>query len=128
MTLQPVAKKSFVIGSLLLALAVLIGAFGAHGLKSMVDADKLVTFETGVRYHFYHGFGILLVGFFAQLFPTTKMNVSLYSFLVGTLLFSFNCYFYVLTGIKVFAMIVPVGGLLFVLGWIIFLKNALKLR
>ncbi len=128
MTLQPVAKKSFIIGTLLLALAVLIGAFGAHGLKSMVEADKLVTFETGVRYHFYHGFGILLVGFFSQLFPQTKMNVSLYSFLVGTLLFSFNCYFYVLTGIKVFAMIVPVGGLLFVLGWIIFLKNALKLR
>jgi uncharacterized membrane protein YgdD (TMEM256/DUF423 family) len=123
-----VAKRSFVVGALLLALAVLIGAFGAHGLKNLVEAEKLVTFETGVRYHFYHGFGILLIGFFSQLFPQAKMNISFFSFVVGILLFSFNCYFYVLTGIKVFAMIVPLGGVLFVLGWIMLMKEALKLR
>jgi uncharacterized membrane protein YgdD (TMEM256/DUF423 family) len=118
MTLQPQAKHSLVLGSSLLALAVLIGAFGAHGLKAMVTPEKLVTFETGVRYHFYHAFGILILGLIQQLLPTLKLQVSVWSFLVGILLFSCNCYFYVLTDMKFFAMIVPIGGLLFVLGWI----------
>ncbi len=128
MTLHPQAKKSLVVGTALLALAVLIGAFGAHGLKNMVEADKLVTFETGVRYHFYHGFGLVLLGLIQQLFPTIDLKVSTWSFLVGIILFSFNCYFYVLTGMKVFAMIVPVGGLLFVLGWVVMMIKILKLR
>ena len=128
MTLHPQAKKALVLGTGLLALAVLIGAFGAHGLKNMVEAEKLVTFETGVRYHFYHGFGLVLLGLIQQSFQTTDLKVSTWSFLVGTILFSFNCYFYVLTGMKVFAMIVPVGGLLFVLGWVVMMVKILKLR
>lgn len=128
MTLHPLAKKSLVLGSIMLALAVLIGAFGAHGLQKMVAPDKLVTFETGVRYHFYHGFGILLVGIIQQLFQNAKLQVPVGAFLVGTLLFSFNCYLYVLTGIKTFAMIVPVGGTLFVLGWIVLAVKLGKLK
>lgn len=126
MNLQPLAKRSLVLGSALLALAVLIGAFGAHGLKSMVEPEKLVTFETGVRYHFYHAFGLVIVGILQQQFETLRLNVSVYSFLVGILLFSFNCYLYVLTGMKVFAMIVPIGGLLFVLGWIVLTIKLVK--
>lgn len=128
MTLHPLAKKSLFLGTLLLALAVLIGAFGAHGLKQMVSADELVTFETGVRYHFYHAFGLVILGLMQQSFQHLKLGVSFYSFLVGILLFSFNCYFYVLTDIKVFAMIVPLGGLLFVLGWIVVAWQSFKLR
>jgi uncharacterized membrane protein YgdD (TMEM256/DUF423 family) len=126
--IQPQARRSLVVGAALLALAVLIGAFGAHGLKAMVTPEKLVTFETGVRYHFYHGFGIMLLGLMQQCFPDLRVNGAFYSFIVGILLFSFNCYFYVLTGIKIFAIIVPVGGLLFVLGWIILAVRTLKLR
>lgn len=128
MTLHPQAKKSLVLGTALLALAVLVGAFGAHGLKNMVEADKLVTFETGVRYHFYHGFGLVLLGLIQQLIPATDLKVSTWSFVVGIILFSFNCYFYVLSGMKIFAMIVPVGGLLFVLGWMVMMIKILKLR
>lgn len=128
MTLHPLAKKSLVLGSALLALAVLIGAFGAHGLKNLVEPEKLVTFETGVRYHFYHAFGILILGVLQQLFQNVRLNLSLYSFFVGILLFSFNCYLYVITGIKTFVMIVPVGGLLYVLGWIVLSVKMLKLR
>ncbi len=117
MSLNNQARQSLLYGTVLLALAVLIGAFGAHGLKNLVEAEKLATFETGVRYHFYHGFGLILLGLFAQLFPNVKAQLSHWAFVVGILLFSFNCYFYVLSGMKVFAMIVPVGGLLFVLGW-----------
>lgn len=128
MTLHPQAKRSLILGSFLLSLGVLIGAFGAHGLKNLVDADKLVTFETGVRYHFYHGFGLILLGVLQQQVQTLKLNISVYAFLVGILLFSFNCYVYVLTGMKVFAMIVPVGGVLFVLGWVMMTWRLLKLR
>ena len=128
MIIHPLAKKSLVIGTAMLALAVLIGAFGAHGLKNLVGADKLVTFETGVRYHFYHGFGILLLGLVQQNFQNLKLNISLWAFLLGTLFFSFNCYFYVLTGMKIFAMIVPVGGLLFILGWIVMMVKFFKIK
>jgi uncharacterized membrane protein YgdD (TMEM256/DUF423 family) len=127
-TLHPQAKKSLVIGTALLALAVLIGAFGAHGLKEMVAPEKLATFETGVRYHFYHAIGLLFIGLFQQQFQDVKTNVSHWAFFAGILLFSFNCYFYVVTDIKMFAMIVPVGGLLFVLGWVVMMIKLLKLR
>jgi uncharacterized membrane protein YgdD (TMEM256/DUF423 family) len=126
--LHPHSRKGLLIGLALLALAVLIGAFGAHGLRSIVTEERLATFETGVRYHFYHGFGILMAAFFQQLFPQAKMSMVINCFLVGILLFSFDCYFYVLSGVKVFAMIVPVGGVLFVLGWILMLKESLKLK
>lgn len=128
MTLIPQSKKTFAVASIILALAVLIGAFGAHGIKSFVTPEKLVTFETGVRYHFYHGFGLLIVAIAQQIFPGIRLNVSFYCFLIGILLFSFNCYFYVLSGLKIFAMIVPVGGVLFVVGWALLSWNALKLR
>jgi uncharacterized membrane protein YgdD (TMEM256/DUF423 family) len=126
MSLNNQARQSLIFGTVLLALAVLIGAFGAHGLKNLVEAEKLVTFETGVRYHFYHGFALVLLGIFTQLVPNTKAQLSHWAFTVGILLFSFNCYFYVLSGLKVFAMIVPVGGLLFVLGWSAFAISVFK--
>lgn len=116
MTLQPSAKTSLLTGTLLLALAVLIGAFGAHGLKAMVTPEKLVTFETGVRYHFYHAFGLVMWGFFQQL-SANGSKLPFWSFLGGIVLFSFDCYLYVLTDIKFFAIIVPIGGLAFVFGW-----------
>lgn len=128
MTIHPTSKKALTLGAILLGLAVLIGAFGAHGLKNIVSADKLVTFETGVRYHFYHAFGLVFIGLIQQNFQTIKLNVSLYAFLVGILLFSFNCYFYVLSGAKVFAMVVPLGGVLFALGWFYLTVKLLKLR
>ena len=128
MTLHPLAKKSLVLGAALLALGVLIGAFGAHGLKNIVEPEKLVTFETGVRYHFYHALGLVLLAILQQTFQTLKLGITFYSFFVGILLFSFNCYFYVLTDIKAFAMIVPLGGLLFVVGWGALTVKALKLR
>ena len=120
MTLQNESKTILIAGSALLALAVIIGAFGAHGLKSMVGIgpDLLNTFETGVRYHFYHAFGIMILGLLSMALPELKLKMSFLSFIVGIILFSFNCYFYVISGMKIFAMIVPLGGLLFIIGWL----------
>jgi uncharacterized membrane protein YgdD (TMEM256/DUF423 family) len=128
MTSQTLARRNLLLGAILLALAVLIGAFGAHGLKSMVEAEKLVTFETGVRYHFFHAFGLMILGLIQNQYPTLNTNTSFWAFCAGILLFSFNCYFYVLSGIKIFAIIVPVGGLLFILGWVVLSWKLLKLR
>ncbi len=128
MTLNPEARRYLLTGSLLLAFAVLIGAFGAHGLKAMVTPEKLVTFETGVRYHFYHAFGILFLGLLRQATPALKLSLPYLGFLLGILLFSGNCYLYVVTGLKVFAIIVPVGGLLFLAGWAGVVLKLLKLR
>ena len=125
MKLNENARSSLLAGTGLLALAVMIGAFGAHGLKGMVTPEKLVTFETGVRYHFYHAFGLLLLGLY-QLHATARLNVTHWAFSAGILLFSFNCYFYVLSDMKVFAMIVPVGGVLFIAGWIFWFWWILK--
>lgn len=122
------AKKALFLGSLFLALGVLIGAFGAHGIKSIVTPEKLLTFETGVRYQFYHAIGLFMLGLFSAQFPNEKVQVPTYAFLVGILLFSFNCYLYALTDIKTFAMIVPVGGVLFVVGWVSIFLKILKLR
>jgi len=126
MTLHPHARKYFFTGTLLLGIGVLIGAFGAHGLKSLVTPEKLVTFETGVRYHFYHAFGILLLAFAKPLFPNLKTEFTFNAFLVGILLFSFNCYFYVISGMKFFAMIVPIGGSLMAVGWLVIAYRSLK--
>jgi len=106
------------IGSMFLLFAVVIGAFGAHGLKSMLAGKYLSTFQTGVTYHYYHGFALLMLG--ALSFHSPKLyhfNKSFFAFTMGILLFSGCCYLYSLTKIKTFAMIVPLGGVSFILGW-----------
>lgn len=128
MNLRHQSRFALLTGTLMLALAVLIGAFGAHGLKNLVAPEKLVTFEIGVRYHFYHGFALLFLGLINQVYELKKFTLLWATFFIGILLFSFNCYFYVLLDMKVFAMIVPLGGLLFTLGWIVLFWEILKAR
>lgn len=122
------AKSGIIYASLLLALAVIIGAFGAHGLEKMVEASKLATFETGVRYHIYHAFAILVTSVIALNRSEMKITKAIVFFSIGILLFSFGCYAYVLTGVKSIAMIVPFGGTSFVIGWIMLVLGARKLN
>lgn len=118
------ARAFLITGTFILFLAVLFGAFGAHGLEKNIDNVKLLkTFQTGVRYQFYHGFGLLFVGIFQQQYKSINFKPILILFLTGIILFSFNCYLYTLTEIKTFAMIVPVGGVAFIIGWLgLFMK------
>ncbi len=109
------------IAFILLMLAVLIGAFGAHGLKNMVEEKYLETYKTGVLYHFFHALGLLVLSRFDT---ENVFKKSPYFLLFGTLIFSFNCYFYTISQVKFFAMIVPIGGILMVIGWFLaFLEN-----
>lgn len=103
--------------SFALILAVGFGAFGAHGLEKKVTENALKVYETGVRYHFYHGFGLFILGILQSIKPTLQLKLPAIFIMIGILLFSFNCYLYAVTGIKTFALIVPIGGTSFIAAW-----------
>jgi len=94
-------------------LAVATGAFGAHALKDIIPADKMETFRTGVLYHLVHSVALLAIALSGN-----KNFIPGFVFIaVGIILFSFSLYIYSITGIKILAMITPIGGLSFLVGW-----------
>lgn len=102
------------------ATAVGIGAFGAHGLESILEANsRLDTFETAVRYHFYHALALLVVAIWHHLQPKRKiLEKSMWSFLIGIIIFSGSLYVLSLTGITWLGAITPLGGVAFIVGWL----------
>lgn len=98
-------------------LAVIFGAFGAHGLEKLVDAKMLQRFHTGVEYQFYHSLALLLISILYKLIKNKYINYAGYAFLLGMVLFSGSLYAYVLTGIVGFALVTPMGGVCFIVGW-----------
>lgn len=105
--------------SVFLALAVALGAFGAHGLKSQLSTEMLQTFKTGVDYHFYHALGLLLIGILAVSFPSDLIKWSAILLTAGIILFSGSLYALAITGIKWLGAITPLGGLSFIAGWVL---------
>lgn len=111
--------------ALLGALAVALGAFGAHGLKAIVPPETVATFETGVRYHFLHVFALLATGLITSQYNSPLFRRAAQCFLVGILLFSGSLY--LLTFLKATAsvglggigLVTPVGGLFLVAGWLL---------
>lgn len=113
-----VEKNHFLlIASVLGMLAVILGAFGAHGLEKLVDARMLQRFHTGVEYQFYHALALLLISILYKLIKNKYICYAGYAFLFGILLFSGSLYLYVFTGIKAFALVTPLGGISFIVGW-----------
>lgn len=111
-------KLVLVLSSFFLFLAVLLGAFGAHVLEAKLSVKALKTFDTGVKYQFYHGLALIILATLHTSVVQIKPKWTYRLFIVGIVLFSFNCYLYAFTGIKVFAMIVPLGGFAFLFGWL----------
>jgi len=116
-------RQALVSGSLLAALAVILGAFGAHALKALVTPEKLLVFETGVRYHFYHSLALLATGIIYSHFPTKQLRLATGLFLTGTALFSGSLYAMVFVSISggslgPLGIITPIGGLFFIAAWI----------
>lgn len=108
-------------------LAIIFGAFGAHALKKILSDDQLKSFETGVKYQMYHAIVLLLLGFNFQ-FSTSAMY---WCFTIGIILFSFSIYGLVLSDakgkkIKFLGPITPIGGLLFVAGWLLLILKAIN--
>ncbi len=104
-------------------LAVLLGAFGAHGLKNRVSPEDLAIFETGVQYHMIHALGLILLGILGFHYHGDVIQLPALLFSAGILIFSGSLYILVLTGIRWMGAITPIGGLAFIAGWImLFIK------
>jgi uncharacterized membrane protein YgdD (TMEM256/DUF423 family) len=113
------AKTILMTASILLALAVALGAFGAHGLKSQLSTDMMQTYKTGVEYHFYHALGLLLIGILSFSMPSGLLNWSAILLFAGIIIFSGSLYVLAITGIKWLGAVTPLGGLSFIAGWIL---------
>ena len=108
----------FIAGSIFGFLGVALGAFAAHGLKAYIDANLLVTFETGVRYQMYHSFALLVVALAYTKWPGRGLILSGWMFIAGIFLFSGSLYALSLSGVRSLGMITPFGGLAFLTGWL----------
>ena len=121
------ARTWVVIAAIAGALAVIFGAFGAHALPGWLAARGLDeatvlrrqnNLEIGVRYQMYHALALLAVGWLQSQTPSRLIGAAGGFWLVGILLFSGCLYAYALTGIRVLAMIVPIGGVALIVGWL----------
>ena len=106
-----------------MALAVAFGAIGAHLLKEELSPKYLTTFETGIRYQVYHSIALLWL---SDKVLGKKSIFTPYFFIIGIFFFSLNCILYAVTQEKIFAMLVPIGGFSFIIGWIFLLFELKK--
>ncbi|MCG8311138.1 MAG: DUF423 domain-containing protein [Cytophagales bacterium] len=120
-------KVFLIIGSVFGGLAVTIGAFGAHALKNLLESTgRMDTFETAVKYQFYHALALTLLGILMFSYKHPIFNYAGYAFTIGTIVFSGSLYALCLSGITKFGMITPIGGFLMILGWFFLLFGTIK--
>lgn len=114
-------------GTIFAALAVILGAFGAHALKQVLTPELLQTFETGVKYQFYHSFALLITGILYGSFTNKSTKLASTFFSIGIVLFSGSIYALVMlksngqVGLAGLGILTPIGGLFFILGWLMLL-------
>jgi uncharacterized membrane protein YgdD (TMEM256/DUF423 family) len=125
--------RTFLITAALLgALSVALGAFAAHGLRQVVPPDTVATFETGVRYQFYHVFALLAIAILYEKFPGGLLRWAGNCFLAGILLFSGSLYALTLlkatetVGVQKIGIITPFGGLFFIVGWLLLMVAVVR--
>lgn len=120
-------KKNLSVTAILGILTILLGAFGAHALKEKLGTDALQSFETGVRYQMYHVLALLFVNTYSE-FSTKAKNIISWLFFIGILFFSGSIYAITAGGVdaKLIWFITPLGGLLFIVGWLIMFFNFIK--
>jgi len=124
-------KTIFSTGIAFGVLAVILGAFGAHGLEKLVDANAIQTYETGVRYQMYHALLLLILANINFLSEKSK-RIIFYLIAVGVILFSFSIYLLATNELtsfdyKIIALLTPLGGTLLILGWIVLGFRAFKM-
>ncbi|RAW19584.1 DUF423 domain-containing protein [Paenibacillus taichungensis] len=113
-------RKWMMLGAVLTMLSVAIGAFGAHMLKEKIGADAIAVYETGVQYHMIHAIGLLIIGLTAgQLGPSTKLKWAARLLFIGIIIFSGSLYVLSISGIKILGAITPIGGVAFIVGWLL---------
>src|SRR3990172_4441975 len=115
------AKVFLILGGFNAALVVLLGAFGAHGLKARLSAEMLAVYQTGVHYHLFHALGLIAVGLVATQIPASAyLKWSGWLMLVGIILFSGSLYVLSVSGLRWLGMVTPFGGVAFMAAWILF--------
>lgn len=125
-------KKIVLLGSLLFITAIILGAFGAHALKDLLSIEKLQSFEVGVRYQFYVSIVFLLFGLLNEKIPFNLSGFFIFQ-IVGIFMFSGSIYLLSLEQIlslnlKFLGPVTPLGGLMLILGWIIFIVRLIRFR
>ncbi len=113
-------KIFFIIGSFFAGSGVVAGAFGAHGLKKIISSELLDTWEKSVRYQMYHALALLVIAWALAQWPSQAKTLTLggWLFVGGIVLFSGSLYLLVLSSVKWFGSITPLGGVAFVAGWL----------
>lgn len=127
-------RPALISGVLLAALAVILGAFGAHSLKPLLTAEQLNIFEKGAQYQFYHAFALIATGIIYSAFPVKQVRIATTFFLLGVILFSGSLYALTIlkmqgeVGLGGVGILTPIGGTCFIIGWILLLIAVMKKR
>jgi uncharacterized membrane protein YgdD (TMEM256/DUF423 family) len=120
-------KLFLILGAIHAFLAVALGAFGAHGLEGKISEKYLKTWNTAVQYQMFHAIGLFIVAFLTDKLAQTNLIVTAgWSLFIGILLFSGSLYVLSVTGIKVLGAITPLGGVAFLVGWVLLIVAAVK--
>jgi uncharacterized membrane protein YgdD (TMEM256/DUF423 family) len=119
---QNIMEKSMerffgVAGAVAAMIGVILGAFGAHGLRGRLSPTDMEIFDTGVRYHLYHALGLFAVAWAASRWPSGATTLAGWSMIVGIVIFSGSLYTLVLTGQRWLGAVTPIGGLALIAGW-----------
>ncbi len=115
------------LGAAFAGIAVALGAFGAHALRATLSEQDLATFETGARYQMYHALALIAVAWAVGRWPgVTSITAAGWSFVVGIVVFSGSLYVLVLSGQRWLGAVTPLGGVAFLLGWILLLWSAFR--
>lgn len=114
------------LGIISAGLSVALGAFAAHALKTKISTEMLAIFEVGVRYQMYHSLALILLGILMFHVSNNWLQWSGWSLIGGTLLFSGSLYVLALSGVRAWGAVTPVGGILFLLGWLLFGIGAMR--
>jgi uncharacterized membrane protein YgdD (TMEM256/DUF423 family) len=125
--MPPSSKLILILGAINAALAVLLGAFGAHGLKARISVELLAVYQTGVHYHLFHALGLLAVGIMAlHIVDSVYLKWAGWLMLAGIILFSGSLYILSVGGMRWLGMVTPFGGLAFIAAWILFVVAIIK--
>ena len=100
-------------------LAVLLGAFGAHGLKASLSDYEMDVFKTAVQYHMMHALGLLVIGVLMQHYASSYLHYAAWAMLAGIVLFSGSLYVLAVSGVRWLGAITPLGGLCFLVAWLL---------
>ena len=120
-------KTYIVIGALLSAIGITLGAFGSHGLKTKLNADELVVYDIATRYLMYHAIGIVSLGVLGYNVPESVVKVPVILMLIGIVLFSGSLYLISIKGYTKLGVITPLGGTAFIVSWVLLAINIFKL-